>query len=53
MNLRWFAMCDENGRKTSAVLQYWEENSCLWVDIPYVECKTWEEDNYLMTEHIW
>lgn len=47
MKLRWFRTCDKNGVKSEPELQCWDEEYKFWFDIPYVECKDWEEDEYL------
>lgn len=43
-------MCDENGRWTEPVLQFWNRENNIWEDIPFVRCKTWEEEKYLHDE---
>ena len=50
MKIRWFSMCDENGVWTTPVLQVWDSENNRWEDIPYVDCKTWEEESYLHNE---
>ena len=50
MKLRWFSMCDENGVWTKPRLQFWNKDAHRWQDIPYVDCKTWEEEKYLQDE---
>lgn len=55
MRLRYFSTCDENRVKTEPVLQYWDEeywngdsyNNGRWFELPYVECKLDEEEDYL------
>lgn len=39
MKLRWHATCDEDGFKTEATLQYYDDETCGWEEIPYVEDK--------------
>lgn len=45
--LRWFRTCDENGVKTEPELQYWDEDLNQWETVPYVECKDYEEEDYM------
>lgn len=57
MKLRWFSTCDKNGVWSEVRLQYWDTDICdiglgrgRWRDVPHVECKTWEEEEYLTRE---
>ena len=51
MKLRWFNTCDKYGVRDSPSLQYWNEEMKHWECIPYFECKSWEEDEYLEDEY--
>ena len=46
MRLRYLITCDKNGVKTEPMLQYWDDESNRWECVPWVECKTWEEEAY-------
>lgn len=50
MKLRWFATCNRDGVWSESCLQYWDEDNRRWEDVPRVECKTWEEEEYLTRE---
>ena len=50
MKLRWFSTCNKDGVWSSMRLQYWDEEEKSWTDIPYVSCKTWEEEQYTHNE---
>lgn len=52
MKLRWFVVCDKDGRKTNPELQYWDEGYQMWDGIPYVECKDYEEAQYMSNEEV-
>ncbi len=43
MVLRYLSFCDEHGRKSAPVLQYWSDITG-WEEIEYVEFKAWERD---------
>jgi len=36
MKLRWFSVYDINGKYAERVLQYWDESSQMWKDVPSV-----------------
>lgn len=50
MKLRWFKMCNKDGVWTKPVLQFRNEESHCWEGVPFVDCKTWEEDKYIHDE---
>lgn len=50
MKLRWFKMCNKDGVWTKPILQFWNEEGHCWEDVPFVDCKTWEEEKYLQDE---
>jgi len=53
MKLRWFTTCNKDGVKSKPTLQYWDKVLELWENIPYIECKTWEEQIYLKNENLY
>jgi len=53
VKLRYFVTCSEHGVKDDPVLQYWDTEIERWQNIPWVECKDWEEEEYLVKEEIY
>lgn len=52
MKLRWFKTCDKYGVWSVSTLQYWDKDSRLWEDVPFVRCKDYEAEEYLTEEEI-
>lgn len=53
MKLRWFVTLNKHGFRSESLLQYWDKAvgpEGRWQDVPYVECKDWEEEKYLTDE---
>lgn len=47
MILRWFVVCDKDGVKSEPELQFWNKDRNVWESISYVECKAWQEGEFL------